>query len=183
MSLHFVLRAATTDDLPALRTLIAESARQLSVGFYAPTVAESAITHVFGVDTQLVADGTYCVALDADGRMLGCGGWSRWQKLYGGDQTTTEPPTRLDPVRDAARIRAVFTHPDAARRGVASAIVRRCEREARAAGFTRATLVSTLPGEPFYAARGYQVRERQQPVLPDGARFDVVVMERVLDGD
>lgn len=183
MPLHVVLRPATSDDLPAVRSLIADSARALSVGYYAPAVAESAIRYVFGVDTQLVIDGTYSVALDGDGRLLGCGGWSRWAKLYGGDQADADPPARLDPARDAARIRAVFTHPAAARLGVASAIVRRAEREARAAGFGRATLVSTLPGEPFYLAREYRVMERQQPVLPDGARLDVVVMERALADD
>ena len=108
-------RRATPDDVPALQALIAESARALSVGFYTPTQTEAAVAHVFGVDTQLVADGTYHV-IDAPDGPAACGGWSRRRTLYGGDQMKDADDPLLDPAVEDARIRAFFVHPRWARR-------------------------------------------------------------------
>jgi GNAT superfamily N-acetyltransferase len=171
------LRLATPDDLPALQALIPASVRALSQGYYTPEQIESAIRHVFGPDTQLIADGTYFAA-EAEGTIAGCGGWSRRRTLYGGDQMKDAEDPLLDPATEAARIRAFFVHPDWARRGIASAIMEACRAAAAAAGFQRLELMATLPGEPLYRAFGFQVLERVEATLPDGVRVPFVRMDR-----
>lgn len=148
------LRAATAAETPALEALIAASARALGRGYYTDAETEAAITHVFGVDSALVADGTYLVA-EVDGALAGCGGWSARRTLFGGDRFAARADDALDPTVDAARIRAFFVAPAFARRGVGAAILRACETAAATAGFGRTELMATLPGVPFYAAYGY----------------------------
>jgi GNAT superfamily N-acetyltransferase len=149
------VRPATAGDVPALNELIPLSMRALSAGYYTPAQVESALAaHVIGVDTRLIADGTYFVA-ELDGRPVGCGGWSRRRKPFGGDGHADEGDDLLDPATDAARVRAFFVHPDFARRGIGRRLLAECERAARAAGFTRLELVATLPGVPLYAACGF----------------------------
>ncbi len=173
------VRPATADDLAALRELIPRSARALSAGYYSATEAESAIRFVFGVDTQLVADGTYLVA-EIDGALAGCGGWSRRRTLYGGDQHKAATDPLLDPATDAARIRAFFVAPEFARRGVGGALMRACARAAEEAGFRQLELMATLPGVPLYAAFGFQALEEVREALPDGVPLDFVRMARAL---
>jgi GNAT superfamily N-acetyltransferase len=150
------IRPARADEIPALETLITASARRLSQGYYTARQTEAAIAHVFGVDSELVADGTYLVVEDAAGALLGCGGWSRRATLFGGDRFAGRESGLLDPARDAAKIRAFFVAPAAARQGVGAALLQACEAAAAAAGFARSELMATLPGEPFYAAHGYR---------------------------
>jgi predicted N-acetyltransferase YhbS len=173
------LRLATAEDIPALRELIPLSVRTLSQGYYTPAQIESALIHVFGVDTQLIADGTYFVAEDA-GQIVGAGGWSKRKTLYGGDQSKEEADPLLDPTHDAAHIRAFYVHPDWARRGIGSSIMRACELAAREAGFTRMDLGATLAGEPLYAAMGFQVRERVDIPMPDGESIPAAMMEKTI---
>jgi len=176
------VRAATADDLPAIRALIPLSVRGLSPGFYTPRQIESAIRHVFGPDTQLIADGTYFVA-ERGGVLAGCGGWSMRRTLYGGDQAKEGEDPRLDPGTEAARIRAFFVHPEHARRGVASRIMDACVAAARAAGFRSLELAATLPGEPLYRAFGFHPVEQIESTLPDGVDIRFVRMARPIDGD
>jgi GNAT superfamily N-acetyltransferase len=159
---EIAIRTATRDDVEALRALIDVSARGLSAGYYTPEQIEAAVAEVFGVDTQLVDDGTYYVAEagDRSGVLVGCGGWSRRQTLFGGDRWKGDrEDAALDPARDPARIRAFFVHPEWARRGIGGRILRACETAAAAEGFRRLELMATLPGEPLYAAMGYQAIE------------------------
>lgn len=149
------IRPALAAEIPALEALITASARILSQGYYTAAETEAAITHVFGVDSELVADGTYLVARGEDGAILGCGGWSRRATLFGGDRFAGRASGLLDPARDAAKIRAFFVAPEAARRGVGAALLKACENAAATAGFSRTELMATLPGEPFYRAHGY----------------------------
>ncbi len=148
------LRPASLEDVDAIRDLIVVSARELSRSYYSEAQIEAAIAHVFGVDTTLIADGTYFIA-EAAGVIVGCGGWSRRRTLFGGDQYAARDSGFLNPAVDAAKIRAFFVHPEAARGGVGRALLRRCETEARNAGYTSAELMSTLPGVGFYEASGY----------------------------
>ena len=174
------LRTATTDDIPALSRLIADSARELSRGFYTEEEAESAIRYVFGVDTALVTDGTYFVAA-LDGVLAGCGGWSRRNTLYGGDQRPVGSATFLDPVTEPARIRAFFVAPTAARKGVGRALLEACTEAAARAGFHSLTLMATLPGVPFYAALGFHADEDVVDALPDGTMLKFVRMSKTID--
>lgn len=176
------LRLATHDDIPALSRLIVDSARALSRGFYSDAEAESAIRYVFGVDTALISDGTYLVAM-LEGRLAGCGGWSRRNTLYGGDQRPMGEALLLDPSIDPARIRAFFVAPTAARRGVGRALLAECARAAAHAGFRSLTLMATLPGVPFYAALGFHEDEHVVDVLPDGTPLAFVRMSKAIGAD
>ena len=149
------LRPATHADRSALQPLIARSARELGAQDYSSAQIEAALRGAFGVDTQLIEDGTYFVA-EADGKLVGCGGWSRRRTLFGGDSHLARDAAELDPKVDAARIRAFFVDPDYARRGIGRALLERCEAEARAEGFTSFELMGTLPGVRLYQALGYQ---------------------------
>jgi GNAT superfamily N-acetyltransferase len=112
-----------------------------------------------GLDSQLIEDGTYFV-VHAGTVLAGCGGWSRRNTLYGGDHSPGRDTALLDPARDAARVRAMYTAPEFARRGVGRLVLSLCERAAAAEGFTRVELAGTLSGEPLYTACGYTVIER-----------------------
>jgi GNAT superfamily N-acetyltransferase len=171
------LRRATMADLPALGPLIAASARELSRADYSPEQIEGALRGAFGTDTQLIRDGSYFV-IEADGRLAGCGGWSRRRTLFGSDARADRDSTELDPARDAAKIRAFFIHPDFARRGLGSMMLERCEHDAMAHGFTRFELMGTLPGVRLYAARGYQPGERIEWPLGDGLAIPFIPMSK-----
>ncbi len=175
------MRAAVAADIPALESLIAQSARVLGRGHYSAAETEAAITHVFGVDSELVADGTYLV-VEAGERIAGCGGWSRRPTLFGGDRFAARQSGLLNPATDPAKIRAFFVHPDFARQGVADALLSACEAAAAAAGFHRLELMATLPGLPFYRARGF-VAGAAQPHLLDGIEVTFVPMAKALSGN
>ena len=148
------IRCASVDDISAIDAVIVESAEQLGRGFYSASQRKAAIDHVFGSDRTLIVDGTYLI-IECDGELLGCGGWSRRETLFGGDQFAARNPRLLDPLREAARIRAFFVSPRHARRGVASRLLAECESAALGEGFQALELMATLPGVPFYAARGF----------------------------
>jgi GNAT superfamily N-acetyltransferase len=150
-------RIAGEADLPALEAVMAASIAELQKGFLSPGQIEASRT-IMGLDRQLVADRTYFV-VEADGRIAGCGGWSRRATLYGGDHSPGRDAALLDPAKDAARVRAMYTHPDFARRGVGRLILALCEQAARAEGFKRLELMGTLSGQPLYVSAGYAVIE------------------------
>jgi N-acetylglutamate synthase-like GNAT family acetyltransferase len=162
------IRLAKIEDVPALQHLIQESVRGLSAMYYSPEQIESALHHVFGVDTQLIHDETYFIA-EADGEFAGAGGWSKRKTLFGGDQSkSNRVDSILDPGTEPARIRAFYIHPDWSRRGIGSVILNACEDAARAAGFKHVELASTLPGIPFYLSRGYEKAEEIRINMDDG---------------
>jgi GNAT superfamily N-acetyltransferase len=171
------LRAATPDDVAAIQALIADSVRVLSRGYYSEAQAESALRHVFGIDSQLIADGSYYVIEDDQG-LVAAGGWSRRAHLYGGDQTKGAEDALLDPVKDAARIRAFFVAPRAARRGLARRIYDQCVAAATSHGFTRLELAATMPGVPLYRALGFEMGEQYSISFPDGIELPLANMRR-----
>lgn len=167
------------DDRESMTQLIAESARILSREHYNDAQIDAAIAVVFGVDTTLIEDGTYFVA-EISGTLAGCGGWSRRKTLYGGDQYSSRDTDYLDPKSDFAKIRAFFIHPGHARKGVARAILTRCEDEARAYGFRGLELMSTLPGVEFYKSCGYTERGTFELDLTDNVKLQLVPMQKEL---
>jgi GNAT superfamily N-acetyltransferase len=171
------IRPATLSDKPVLEALIARSARELSKGDYTPEQVEGALRGAFGVDTQLIIDGTY-FAVELDGRIVGCGGWSKRRTLFGGDARAGRDAGELDPRVDAAKIRAFFVDPDCARRGIGRAILEHCEAQAALHGFTRFELMATLPGVRLYEQCGYVgTRRISYPLGPDLA-IDFVPMSK-----
>ena len=177
------LRKAFPADVPRMREVIEASVRGLQAEFYSPTQIERALKSVYGVDTQLIADGTYFAAEDesvASRTIVGCGGWSQRKTLYGGDQYSGRQDSLLDPAQDAAKIRAFFVHPDWARQGIGGMILETCEEAARAAGFTRLEMGATLSGVSFYKAHGYALAEEQAVPLGGGEALPIIRMTKTL---
>jgi GNAT superfamily N-acetyltransferase len=192
-SMSFLVRIATPQDVPHLRELIEASVRGLQANDYTPTQIEAALHSVYGVDTQLIADGTYFAVEHDDPAApspritshesqvtppVACGGWSKRKTLYGGDQYAQREDALLDPPRDAAKIRAFFVHPQYARRGIGTLILEACEQAARAAGFTRLEMGATLSGVAFYSAKGYAAQENLQVPLANGEMLPIVRMSK-----
>lgn len=178
------IRKAMMADLPALQELIAASVRALQAGDYTREQMEGALEGVFGVDSQLIADGTYFAA-EAKGSgelsewaIAGCGGWSKRKTLYGGDRWSQREDELLDPKRDAAKIRAFFIHPMWARRGIGSRILEACEIAASSTGFTWYEMGATLTGAKLFGKKGYVAVERIEVPLKDGLTLPVVRMAK-----
>ena len=175
------LRVAEMRDVPALRELIEISVRVLQRGDYSEKQIAGALGTLFGVDTRLIADGTYfLMEAERAGQtvIVGCGGWSKRKTLFGSDQIDGREDRLLDPARDAAKIRAFFVHPEWVRQGVATQILDRSEQAARDAGFRRFEMGATLTGVPLYRARGYAEVERIAVPLKNGCSLPVVKMAK-----
>ena len=172
-------RLAIQADLPALKALMHRSIAELQRGFLTATEIAASFA-VMGLDTQLLADGTYFL-VEADGVLAGCGGWSRRATLFGGDHTASvRDPALLDPATGAARVRAMYTDPDFVRRGIGRLILSLCETAAAAEGFTRVELAATLAGVPLYRACGYAEIERFAGGPVDGVAVPLVRMGKTL---
>jgi len=172
------LRLAVPEDIGALTALIAASVRVLQAGDYTESQREGALASVFGVDTQLVADGTYFVA-EIDGTIVACGGWSKRKTLFGADGCAGREDSLLDPAHDAAKIRAFFVHPEWARRGIGTRVLEACESAAVAAGFRRFEMGATLTGVALYKVRGYIEIERIEVPLRNGESLPIVRMGKL----
>lgn len=176
---EFAIRLAAREDIPVLEELIAASVRLLQTNDYSAEQREAAIGSVFGVDTQLIRDGTYYVVKHVD-EVVGCGGWSRRRTLFGSDQQAGREDALLDPAQDAARIRAFFVKPGWERMGIGTLLMKTCEAAAMAEGFRHLELGSTLTGVALYRAHGFVPGEEIQVPLANGVRLAVVKMSKEL---
>jgi GNAT superfamily N-acetyltransferase len=178
----FAIRPAVPADIPVLRDLIDASVRGLQSGDYSPSQIDSALRTVFGVDSQLISDGSYLLVEAAFGDskkepvIVACGGWSKRKTLYGGDRWRDRQDDMLDPETDAAKIRAFFIHPDWARQGIGTLLLDACEAAARAAGFTRFEMGATLTGAKLFEKRGYVAMERLEVPLEGDITLPVIHM-------
>lgn len=175
-------RVATSADLDAIRALIEASVRGLGPQAYSASQIEQSLGTWLGLDTQLVADGTYFVVEPSDrgGTLVACGGWSRRKTPFGADARPGRDDSLLDPKTEAAKIRAFFVHPAWARRGIGSRLLALCEEAARSEGFTRCEMGATLTGIPLYRHHGYVEGERQELPLANGETLAIVKMEKTL---
>jgi GNAT superfamily N-acetyltransferase len=189
--MNICIRLAEARDIPSLRQLIEASVRGLQAEDYSPAQLENALRSVYGVDTQLISDGTYFAAEATDASaekfpaaplLVGCGGWSKRKTLFGGDQYAGREDSLLDPAKDAAKIRAFFVHPAWARRGIGGKILEACEAAAGAAGFRRLEMGATLTGVPFYRAKGYVELEAAEAPLGNGLTLPIVRMGKSVKG-
>jgi GNAT superfamily N-acetyltransferase len=178
MKVH--VRQAVVADIPRLREVIEASVRGLQSQDYSPAQIEGALQSVYGVDSRLIADGSYFAAEEPGSKheIVACGGWSKRKTLYGGDQYSGREDSLLDPARDAAKIRAFFVHPDWARQGIGTLILDACEAAAIAGGFTRLEMGATLSGVAFYRARGYVELEKQSVPLANGEQLPIIRMAK-----
>ena len=178
MLLH--CRLAQDEDLPAMREIMRLAIDELQSAFLSGEQIEASHA-VMGLDTQLVRDGTYFV-VETGGAIAGCGGWSRRATLYGGDHSLElRQPRLLDPASDAARVRAMYTHPSFQRLGVGRRILDESEKAAAAEGFRRVELMATLAGEPLYRACGYREIERRAADV-GGIPVPLILMGKDLSG-
>lgn len=176
--MDYELRKATLDDQPALQQLIARSIRALGAGDYSQDQIDAALGGAFGVDSGLIRDGTYFVAVTGTGEIVACGGWSRRRTLFGSDERADRDESNLDPRTDAAKIRAFFVDPAHARRGIGRALLERSETEAMQAGFEVFELMATLPGVRLYEKFGYEAGEAVAYPLPGGLTIRFVPMKK-----
>jgi GNAT superfamily N-acetyltransferase len=172
-------RIATADDIPAIRDLMARAIAVNQTEFLTP--AQIALSHsVMGLDTQIIADGTYFL-IEREGVLVGCGGWSARATLYGGDTSiVARDPAPLDPATDAARVRAMYTDPACVRQGIGRMILDLCEGAAKAAGFSQTEMMATLSGEPLYRACGYLPIEYVSSPPVDGISVPLIRMGKVI---
>ena len=171
--MNFSIRPARLSDIPELEALIPLSAKILQAEHYSQALIEAALGPIFAVDSQLIEDETYFVA-EAEGRIVGCGGWTKRNRPYGGNGGNT----LLDPDKDAAVIRAFFVHPDFARRGIGKALMQASEQAAVSAGFSQIDMVATLTGELLYSKFGYEVSDRYTIPTSTDEHMPVVKMSK-----
>lgn len=171
-------RLATAADVPALSALMERSIASLLPAFLAPEQV-AASREIMGLDTQLIEDETYFV-VEAEGQLAGCGGWSRRATLFGGDHTGGRDAALVDPAKEPARVRAMYTDPGFARRGIGRLILSLCEEAARVEGFQSCQLAATMAGEPLYAACGYHSIEPFEAQTSNGVRVPLVRMGKSL---
>ncbi len=171
-------RPARPDDIAVLKPLMDRAIGELLKPFLSPEAVAASFS-VMGLDTQLIADGTYFVVA-CDGTLAGCGGWSRRATLFGGDHSAGRDAALLDPAKDAARVRAMYTDPAFARRGTGRLILRLCEQAAAREGFARVELAATMAGVPLYRACGYSDIEAFETDTPSGVRVPLIRMGKAI---
>lgn len=172
-----MLRIATTEDAPTVKSLMKESVAALFPRYYDPRQSASAVRHVAVVDEQLLADRTYFV-LEHEDELVACGGWSRRDRLYTGSGESGTDTRVLEPETEPAKLRAMFVRADWTRRGLGRRIVEACETAARNEGYHRLALLATLPGVPLYQACGFAPIETIEVALLDGVTLACVAMEK-----
>jgi GNAT superfamily N-acetyltransferase len=177
---HLRFRLAVTADAPHLIAIIEASVRGLEASDYSPSQIDQALGTWLGLDTRLIADGTYFAVehLSDPATLVACGGWSRRRTPYGSDHRPGRDDSFLDPRTDAAKIRAFFVHPAWARQGIGSRILQLCEEAARAEGFSRFEMGATLTGVPLYRRHGYAEQEREELPLANGETLPIVRMTK-----
>ena len=170
------MRDAVRSDVPEIAALMRQSVLDLFPLFHDERETAAAARYLTEPDTVLIDDGTYFVH-EADGQVVACGGWSKRDKMYTGSGAAPTDDRMLDPATEPARVRAMFVRADWTRRGLARAILARCEEAARADGFRSLVLMATLPGVPLYRSYGFRELESTRVPLPNGVVLAGLSME------
>jgi len=179
-AMKFTLRLAQPDDVPVLESLIQDSCRVLGLTDYSPSQIEGALKSAWGVDSQLINDQTYYVVLTNDQEIVGCGGWSYRETLFGASNALNRDSEIIDPIHGSARIRAFFVEPDWVRKGIGGQILGHCEQQAIKRGYRRFALMATLPGQRLYQKYGYVADAGVDFPLENGLSIRFVPMRKKL---
>jgi N-acetylglutamate synthase-like GNAT family acetyltransferase len=175
----FTIRKAKTEDIPEIERVMRESLTGIGSRTYDARQIASSLENIAHLDRDLINDRTYFVA-EADGEIVGCGGWSRRSKLYAGSAPSGDESRLLDPATEPARVRAMFVVPEWERRGIGRRILMLCEDEARREGFRTVELMAMLSGRAMYDACGYTAVEDLAPPLADGTPLPLTRMVKRL---
>jgi GNAT superfamily N-acetyltransferase len=174
------LRLARSDDIPAIDDLMKRATREIFPRFYTDEQTQASVTFISAVDPMLVGDGTYYV-VEVSGEIVGCGGWSRRDKLFTGAGESLHDARLLDPATEPARVRAMFVRPDWTRRGLGTMILEASEAAAKAEGFRSLALMSTMPGLPLYEKYGFRVDEPAEVTMPNGVKIAGASMSKRME--
>jgi GNAT superfamily N-acetyltransferase len=147
------LRTARPDDAEPVSALLDRSYPTLWAGHYDPDLLAAIRPLVTRANPRLLASGTFFVAIAADGRAVGCGGW------------THEAPGTGILTEGVGHIRHFATDPDWLRLGIGAAMLRRCIDEARVAGLAVLMADSARGAEGFYATFGFEAEAPSAPVI------------------
>ena len=150
------VRLANMQDVEAISDLQQAAISVLQQGYLTPEQIEASRLSM-GLDTQLIADQTYFCVIEGEGLIVGCGGWSFRETLYGNNDSAGRNVRPLDPETERARIRAMYTHPDHTKKGIGRLILDASEAAAKKAGFKALEMAATEAGKPFYLRCGYTV--------------------------
>ena len=177
---EFFCRLAIESDVASIAELMMLSIEINMREFLSPEQIE-ANKESMGVDLMLIEDGTYFVieAIEAERKlMVGCGGWSKRRTLFGGNHTKGRDDSFSDPIKEPARIRAMYTHPDWIRKGVGSLVMSLGEEAAKNLGFKKCELMATQSGILLYETQGYQPIENILYKTKSGKTVPMVRMEK-----
>jgi GNAT superfamily N-acetyltransferase len=169
------IRRARLTDIAAIETVIARAVMELMGQEYSLEQRRASIGPLFGVDRQIIEDGTYYVVEEAS-RVVASGGWSFRRTLFGGDAVANRDDSKVVPGVDPAHIRAFYVDPGASRTGIGTLLLLQSEADAAAQGFSRYEMMATLTGMPFYARHGYCAGSQFLYTLPGGLAFPLVHM-------
>lgn len=152
----YIVRPASLHDQARVDELLARAYASLLAGAYEPRVLAAALPAMSRANPRLLECPTWCVAVDEDQRVVGCGGWTRAQPGLGdGD---SEP--------DVGHVRHFATDVDHVRRGVGRLLGNHMLASARAAGIRLLECDSTLVAEGFYASLGFRRVEAMCVTMP-----------------
>ena len=175
---NFTHKIATLADIPTIEKLMQLSINQLLGPLLTKEQLEASFDSM-GLDDQLIKDGTYFMIFNGD-VFVGCGGWSNRETLFGGNHTPNRDSNFLDPIKDSARIRAMYTHPSWARKGIGSLVMHLGENAAKKLGFKKCELMATQSGKLLYETQGYKPIEDILYETETGKTVPMIRMEKTI---
>ncbi len=171
------LRIARLDDVEQITTLIQRSVRVLCASDYSEKQIEYALKTAWGLDLQLIMDGTYLV-VETGEQLAACGGWSYRKTLFGNNSEENRDSSVINPKNGTAKIRAFFVDPEYSRMGLGSLIMCHCEKAARKRGYSKLELMATLPGKRLYERHGFVAGKPLEYPLEGPMTITFIAMEK-----
>ena len=174
--MKFKPKIASLNDIPSIKELISLSIDKNMGNLLSENELEAS-RESMGLDTKLIKDQTYFL-IYRDNFLIGSGGFSFRETLFGGNHTPNRSDHLLDPNKHSAKIRAMYTHPNWIRQGVGTYILDLAEQEAKKLGFKSYELMATVSGILLYEKRGYKVMEEVDYVSKSGNKVPMYHMKK-----